>query len=185
MRVDLDGIVRRIAAFPVPEGRYGQIAGVASDKVVWTLMPIAGAHGRGGHKDSPGRLEVFDFETMKCDTLVDRVDEFVVAADRATLVLRDGRKLRAVRADRAPDPRERAVAPSEEPSRKIRLHRPRSGPPVGRPAQRMEADAARSVAAAARPVLGAGHVRRRLGRTCTSAMRRCFRELRRAASSPT
>ncbi|MDE2360965.1 MAG: PDZ domain-containing protein [Betaproteobacteria bacterium] len=118
MRVDLDGIVRRVAAFPVPEGRYGQIAGIVNDKVVWTLMPIAGAHGRGGHKDSPGRLEVFDFETMKCDTLVDRVDEFVVAADRATLVLRDGRKLRAVRADRAPDPRERAVAASEEPSRK-------------------------------------------------------------------
>ena len=61
VRVDLDGIARRVAAFPVPEGRFGQIAGVAGDKVVWTLMPIAGAHGRGGHKELPGRLEVFDF----------------------------------------------------------------------------------------------------------------------------
>ena len=56
------GIARRVAAFPVPEGRFDQIAGVAGDKVVWTLMPIVGAHGRGGHKDSPGRLEIFDFE---------------------------------------------------------------------------------------------------------------------------
>ena len=55
LRVDLDGIARRVAAFPVPEGRFEQIAGVAGDKVVWTLMPIAGAHGRGGHKDAPGR----------------------------------------------------------------------------------------------------------------------------------
>ena len=28
VRVDLDGIARRVAAFPVPEGRFGQIAGV-------------------------------------------------------------------------------------------------------------------------------------------------------------
>ena len=118
VRVDIDGIERRIAAFPVAEGRYGQVAGVAKDKVVWTLMPIVGAHGRGGHKDAPGRLEVFDFDTMKCETLAERADEFVVAADHSTLVLRDRRKLRALRADRAPDARERGAASSEEPSRK-------------------------------------------------------------------
>ena len=39
-------IERRVAAFPVPEGRFDQIAGVAGDKVVWSLMPVAGAHGR-------------------------------------------------------------------------------------------------------------------------------------------
>ncbi|MFI4888754.1 MAG: hypothetical protein ACHP7B_08380, partial [Burkholderiales bacterium] len=110
IRVDLDAILRRTAAFPVPEGRYGQIAGVASHRVVWTLLPIAGAHGRGGHKESPGRLEVFDFDTMKCETLRERADEFIVAADHATLILRDDKKLIAVRADRAPDPRERDSA---------------------------------------------------------------------------
>src|SRR5205823_12018139 len=31
VRIDIDGIVRRVAAFPVPEGRLGQIAGVAAD----------------------------------------------------------------------------------------------------------------------------------------------------------
>ena len=30
VRVDLDGIARRVAAFPVPENKFGQIAGVAS-----------------------------------------------------------------------------------------------------------------------------------------------------------
>ena len=118
MRVDLDGIVRRVAAFPVPEGRFGQIAGVAGDKVVWTLLPVAGAHGRGGHKDTPGRIELFDFRTMKSEPLVDKADTFAVAEDRVTLVLREGNRLRAIRADRKPDPRERATALGDEPSRR-------------------------------------------------------------------
>ena len=52
--IELAGIERRIAAFPVPENRFGQIAGVAGGKVIWSVMPIAGAHGRGGHKEGPG-----------------------------------------------------------------------------------------------------------------------------------
>ena len=28
-------------------------------------MPIVGAHGRGGHKEGPGRLELFDFDTLQ------------------------------------------------------------------------------------------------------------------------
>ncbi|MFI4888114.1 MAG: S41 family peptidase [Burkholderiales bacterium] len=118
VRVDLEGIARRIAAFPVPEGRFGQIAGVAGDKVVWTVMPVEGAHGRGGHKDLPGRLELFDFRTMKSERLVDRVDGFEIAADHVTLVLRERDRLRAIRADRKADPRERAAPPGDEPSRK-------------------------------------------------------------------
>ena len=118
VRVDLDGIVRRVAAFPVPEGRFGQLAAVAGDKVVWTVHPVTGAHGRGGHKDLPGRLELFDFRTMKSEVLVERVDSFDVADDHLTLVLREGKRLRAIRADRKPDPRERAPQPGDEPSRK-------------------------------------------------------------------
>jgi tricorn protease len=118
VRVDLDGIARRVAAFPVAEGRFGQIAGVVGDKVVWTIMPVLGAHGRGGHKDLPGRLELFDFRTQKTELLVDRVDHFEIADDRLTVVLREGKRLRAIRADRRPDPRERAPQPCDEPSRK-------------------------------------------------------------------
>ena len=119
VRVDLDGIARRVAAFPVREGRYGRVAGVTGQKVVWTLLPIVGAHGRGGHKESPGILEVFDFDTGKTETLHGRADDFALAADHTTLVVRDGKRLRAIRADRSPDPRER-TAPTEgdEPSRK-------------------------------------------------------------------
>lgn len=102
LRVDLDGIARRIAAFPVPEGRYGQIAG-ASGRALWTVFPIPGAHGRGGHKETPGRLEVFDFEAMKAETLAERTDRFELAADHATLIVRDGKRLRALDATKKPE----------------------------------------------------------------------------------
>jgi tricorn protease len=118
LRVDLDGIARRVAAFPVPEGRYAQVAGAQDDKVVWSIMPVAGAHGRGGHKELPGRLEIFDFRTQKTEALVDKADSFALADDGVTLVLRQGKRLRAIRADRTPDPRERATPPNDEPSRK-------------------------------------------------------------------
>ena len=102
LRVDLDGIERRVAAFPVPEGRYGRIAATARH-VLWSSWPIAGSHGRGGHKESPGRLEAFDLDTMRVETWVERVEDFALSADASTLVVRDGRKLRALDASRKPE----------------------------------------------------------------------------------
>jgi tricorn protease len=118
LKVDLDGIARRVAAFPVPEARFGKIAGAAHGKVVWTVLPIAGAHGRGGHKESPGKLEVFDFATGRVETLMDKADSFTLAADHTTLLVREGQKLRAI-AVKDKHGAERDPAPaSDAPSRK-------------------------------------------------------------------
>ena len=115
LQVDLDGIARRVAAFPVAESRFGQLAGVAGDKVVWTVLPIPGAHGRGGHKESPGRLEVFDFATGQVKTLMDKADAVSVAADHHTLLVREGQRLRAM----AAKPRDDKEADADtRPSRK-------------------------------------------------------------------
>ncbi len=116
--IDLDGIALRIAPFPVAENRFGQIGGAAGDKVVWTVLPIAGAHGRGGHKESPGRLEIFDFETLRAETLMDKADAFVLAADYTTLIVREGKRLRAIAANREPQRRRDEEASSDKPSRK-------------------------------------------------------------------
>ena len=62
--------------FPVAESRFGKLAAAAQGKVVWTVLPIEGQQGRGGHKESTGRLEVFDFETQRADTLMERCDDF-------------------------------------------------------------------------------------------------------------
>jgi len=116
--VDLEGLSQRIAAFPVPESRFGQIAGAAGDKVLWTVLPIAGAHGRGGHKGDAGRLEVFDFATGRTTVLAEKCERFTLAVDRTTLVLRDAGKLRALAADRKGDGDDDEAAHDTTPSRK-------------------------------------------------------------------
>ena len=102
VRFDLDGIERRIAAFPVPEGLYRQIAGIRG-KALWTVFDIVGAHGRGGHAESPGRLESFDLDTVHRETLLDKTDAFAISRDGKTLVAREGRRLRALEAGTKPD----------------------------------------------------------------------------------
>ncbi len=103
LKVDLDGLAQRVAAFPVPEGRFGQVAGAAGGRVLWTLMPIPGAHGRGGHKEGPGKLQRFDFAAGKVDTVLDEAEAFQVAADHHTVLVRTGQRLRAVAAGRKAD----------------------------------------------------------------------------------
>ncbi len=112
VQIDLDGLSRRVAAFPVPEERYGQIAGLAGRKLLWTVLPIAGAHGRGGHKDHPGRLEVFDFATGRAKVLLGEADAFSVAADGHSVLVRSGKRLRVVSADHDADTADAAPAPS-------------------------------------------------------------------------
>jgi tricorn protease len=113
-RVDLDGLARRIAPFPVAEGRFGRVACAAGGKLLWTRLPIPGAHGRGGHKEGPGTLERFDLATGRAETLLERVDDFTLATDHTTLLVREGKRLRAIAADRKPG---EAAAGGDKPSR--------------------------------------------------------------------
>jgi tricorn protease len=78
------------------------------------VLPIIGAHGRGGHKEAAGPLEIFDFETMRAERLVDKADNFVVSADHNTLLYRDEHRLRALPVEKA----DTADNKSGEPSRK-------------------------------------------------------------------
>ena len=103
LRIDLDGIARRVAPFPVNENRFGKIVGAAGAKVVWSVLPIIGAHGRGGHKEAPGQLERFDFATLRVEPLSDKADSFELAADHVTLVLREGKRLRAISVNHKPE----------------------------------------------------------------------------------
>ena len=115
LRIDLPGITQRIAAFPVAENRFGKLAGAAQGKVLWTVLPIEGQQGRGGHKEGSGRLEVFDFETRRADTLMSKADDFALGADHHTLLVRDGKRWRAIATDHREDRREDV---GDAPSRK-------------------------------------------------------------------
>lgn len=115
IRIDLEGLADRVAPFPVPEARYDQLA-AGKGRVFWTVFPIPGAHGRGGHKDIHGRLEVFDFETQQTDTWADGIDRIQLSADASALALRLPERLRVVDARRKPEKLEGREA--EAPSRK-------------------------------------------------------------------
>jgi tricorn protease len=117
LRVDLEGIAARVAAFPVSEERFERIAGAAAGKVVWSVQNIVGAHGRGGHKEAAGRLEVFDFATLRTETLVEKAETFELAGDGMTLVFRDGKRLRAIAAEKKPRPKAEAAESEGPPSR--------------------------------------------------------------------
>jgi len=112
VEIDLDGIQNRIVAFPVPEGRYGQIAGIKG-KVLFTSYPVEGALSQGGEPGPKGVLEVYDLKDLKHEPLISKVSEFTVSRDGKTLAYRSARKLRVVMAGLKTD--EKAGA---EPGRK-------------------------------------------------------------------
>ena len=56
--IDVDGIERRVVAFPVPEGDTGGSPACRRQGASGRCCRSPGAHGRGGHKEPPGRLEV-------------------------------------------------------------------------------------------------------------------------------
>ena len=118
VRIDLDGIASRVAAFPVSENRFERLAGAAGGKVVWSVQNIVGAHGRGGHKEAAGKLELFDLATGRIETLADKADAFELAQDGTTLVYREGKGLRAIAADKKPGSKPEAGENDGPPSRK-------------------------------------------------------------------
>ncbi len=118
LHIDLDGIASRVAAFPVSENRFERLAGAAGGRVVWSVQNIVGAHGRGGHKEAAGKLEVFDFATGRTETLAEKADAFELASDGTTLVYRDGKRLRAIAADKKPGAKPETDDRDGPPSRK-------------------------------------------------------------------
>jgi tricorn protease len=100
VEIDFDGIAARILAFPVPEARYAQIIGLKK-KVMWLSFPVQGAlveHWTPKPPEPKGVLEVYDFKTLKCDSLGTGFSGFTVAADRKQMLLYAGRKLRVAKA---------------------------------------------------------------------------------------
>ena len=100
VRVDSEGIERRVVAFPVPEGLYRQIAGLAG-KAIYTSFPIKGSlnHNWSAKDFKGGDLLSYDFKTQKTETLVGDVMGFELSNDGSTLLYQSGRRLRAVAAN--------------------------------------------------------------------------------------
>jgi tricorn protease len=105
LRVDLAGIEGRVVAFPVPDGRYGRIAGIPG-KVLFTDMPIRGTLDNGEKWDDEpaetGTLRCYNFKEYKSETLVDNISWFELSRNRKKLLYGAQRRLRVISAGEKP-----------------------------------------------------------------------------------
>ena len=105
IQIDLDGITERILAFPVAEGRYGQIIGTKGGRVLYTRYPVEAATDTGeGDKPEAGRgvLFAYDFESLKEEVFVTGVINLDMSRDHARVIYRSGWRLRVLNADSNP-----------------------------------------------------------------------------------
>ncbi|MQA24015.1 MAG: peptidase [Micromonosporaceae bacterium] len=112
VEIDLDGIERRVVAFPVPEGRYRQIAGIKG-KALFSVSPVQGSRQHRFFDVEPhsdAALEGYDFDKQEHDRIIEGVDDFWLGRDHKTLLYRSGHRLRVIKAGEKPDE-------SDEPSR--------------------------------------------------------------------
>lgn len=101
IRVDLDGIERRLRVFPVQEGRYfGVLA--AKGKVLLGRSPVLPTLNAVGEpsKTPESVLEVYDFKSLELSTPFAGISGFDLSLDRSTLLYRSDRALRVVKADK-------------------------------------------------------------------------------------
>ena len=105
MLIDLDGIERRVLPFPVPDGRYGQIAGVPN-KAIFTVFPIHGSLDNGQEWDDEetesGALRMYNFKEYKSEAIADDVTWFQLAENRKKLLYASRRRLRVIPAGEKP-----------------------------------------------------------------------------------
>ncbi|MEO6702088.1 MAG: peptidase S41, partial [Jatrophihabitantaceae bacterium] len=103
IQVDLAGIADRIVAFPVAAGRIRNLFAV-KDGFSWANAPVTGELGESRNPDDDVRpsLHRWDFGKRKLIELAEHLDEAHASADGRSLVVRDGKELRVVPADRKP-----------------------------------------------------------------------------------
>ncbi|MFI7229154.1 PDZ domain-containing protein [Nonomuraea angiospora] len=100
LRVDVEGLTRRVTQFPLPEGRYEQVAGLKGKALILT-SPLEGE----------SSLHLFDFAKGKKVHFADGVTDFELGRDHKTLLYRADSRLRVVKANEPPEDEE---APGRE-----------------------------------------------------------------------
>ncbi|MBI1296062.1 peptidase [bacterium] len=103
LHIDLDGIQQRVLAFPVPEGRYGEIVGMP-DKALFTIFPVQGTLMEDDDDDEGGigMLRMYDFKEYRAETLIDEIDWFALSRNHKKMLYSCGDRLRVVPAGDKP-----------------------------------------------------------------------------------
>lgn len=105
LRIDLEGIEKRILAFPVADGRFGKIMGIPG-KAIFTQFPLQGALENGDHWENEGpesgTLYAYSFRDYKLEVVTDNVSWFDLSRNRKKLLYASGRRLRVINAGEKP-----------------------------------------------------------------------------------
>jgi tricorn protease len=104
--IDLEGIERRVLAFPVPEGRYGEIDGIP-DKAIFNIFAVQSSLGGEDpeeEEESPSSLlQAYNFREYRLETLAEDADWFDLSRNRKKLVYSHRHRLRVIPAgEKAP-----------------------------------------------------------------------------------
>lgn len=104
--IDLEGIERRVLAFPVEDGRYGQIMG-APGRALFTVFDLHGAlddeQSWSNEDNESGALRAWIFKDYKSETIAENVSNFDLSRNRKKLLYFSGRRLRVISAtEKAP-----------------------------------------------------------------------------------
>ncbi|MDP4503586.1 S41 family peptidase [Nonomuraea turcica] len=92
LHVDVDGLARRVTAFPLAEGRYERLAGLKGKVLILA-----------SHPEGENTLHLYDLAKGKKETFADGVTDFELGRDHKTLLYRAGSRLRVVKAGEAPE----------------------------------------------------------------------------------
>jgi len=99
VRIDLEGIAERVVAFPMPEARYRRLL-AGHGRVFVTSVPVEGSLEEDWRAKGPppakAKLEAWDFDRDKADTLLPAVTDAALSLDGHTLLVRAGNRLRAL-----------------------------------------------------------------------------------------
>jgi tricorn protease len=105
LQIDLAGIEQRIIAFPVPDGRYGAIAGIPG-KALFTQFPVRGSlESDEQWEDEPaesGTLRSWHFKEFRSETLLEHIGWFELSRNRKQILYNSGRRLRVLNAGEKP-----------------------------------------------------------------------------------
>lgn len=102
LKIDLEGIERRLVPFPVTEGRYRQLIAL-DQKVLMGLSFPTGTLGQDRSGPAPGPVvDAYDLTALKREALLDKVHAMQLSLDGKTMLIQVNDRLRVITAGDKP-----------------------------------------------------------------------------------
>ena len=106
VKIDFEGIEKRVVEFPVAAGNY-QLVGSYKNQVLYTEYPRdcvdTGGDNDWGEGKPEANLKVFNFDDMKEETVISGISDFKLSLIGDTMIVRKGKDLSVYKTGAKPD----------------------------------------------------------------------------------